>query len=202
MVLYNDWFEFFHKDKPIKPARREYSETKASEPSFADKMAQDFEQKQFEDLSARWFNKALLMCDKVKIKFNSVLKFPMGGWMKDLPSGDESNDESMNSSDNSEDSIITDGSDSPIVDKRTRQHELECLRRLYLPSISFIFIDMLGKMNLNHDLIRVCNLIAAEDYKLYALFESQQLKSFLHRVADASINLLDSGKDFLGFTSH
>ena len=53
---------------------------------------------------------------------------------------------------------------------------------------------MLDKMELHRDLLRLSDLIAAEDHCLYKLFDAGKLSSLLSRLADASIRLLDSNK--------
>ena len=58
---------------------------------------------------------------------------------------------------------------------------------------------MLDKMELHRDLLRLSDLIAAEDHCLYKLFDAGKLSSLLSRLADASIRLLDSNKDYLGY---
>ena len=82
-------------------------------------MAYDYQLKQYDDLSARWYSKAFLFSEKVKTKFFSVLKFPFGGWMceiKDFNSidtiEDEMNDdEDLLSDENNENNISNDEDD-------------------------------------------------------------------------------------------
>ena len=83
--------------------------------------------------------------------------------------------------------------------KKSKEKELNSLRTIYLPNICFILLDMFQKMNLNKELMRLSDLIASENYKLYLLFDSNQLKCFLNKIADASISLLDSNSDYLGY---
>jgi len=77
--------------------------------------------------------------------------------------------------------------------------QLDALRKLYLPNICFVLLDMLAKMKLNKDLIRMVDLVAGEKLKLYSYFDSRQLGAFLNKIADASIGLLDDNADFLGY---
>jgi nuclear pore complex protein Nup107 len=208
--LYSEWFDFYHREKPVKPESKETSgAVVGSEQTFAERMAYDYQIKQFEDLSARWYSKALLFSEKVKAKFFSVLKFPFGGWMCEIESysNDEMTDEDLESDENNEISDDNDDDDEKMLDttKKTKNqemsktNELNSIRKLYLPNICFILLDMLNKMNLNKELIKLSDLIASEQYKLYLLFERQQLKCFLNKIADASIGLLDSNSDYLGY---
>lgn len=57
---------------------------------FAERIAFDYQVKQYEDLLVRWNSKAKIYCDKARSKFLALLKFPFGGWMSDIVSpGDE-----------------------------------------------------------------------------------------------------------------
>lgn len=58
---------------------------------FAERIAYDYQLKQYEDLLGRWSSKAKIYCDKARSKFMSLLKFPFGGWMVDTvdPEADE-----------------------------------------------------------------------------------------------------------------
>ena len=176
---------------------------------FAERIAYEYQLKQYEDLLSRWNSKAKIYCDKVRVKFNSLLKFPFGGWMIDVQQTESSDDisededeEEQNINDSDTEMRMaeeTNDSAKQVSETRLRQRQIKSLRRLYLPNICFVLTDMLAKMKLHKDLIRVSDIIASEQYKLYALFESKQLKCFLNKVADASICLLDEGCDFLGY---
>jgi hypothetical protein len=214
--------------------------------NFAERIAQDYQLKQYEDLKNRWYNATLSRTDKVKGKLYGLLRYPMGGWMVDMKQSqlssenitskadreniemeedsDEMTDdengselesdyyEEENDEDNTqEDSMNLDMDESDfdsvmskkgkensraLQNKRNqlkkRKRQLIALRRLYLPNLCFVLIDMLSKMDLNTELIRVNDVITSETYGLASLFEKNQLKSFLSKVADTSIALLDA----------
>ena len=83
--LHNDWFEFYHRERPVKPGTGadEKVHREASERSFAERMTLDYEHKQYDDLKARWHAKALLYAQRCRAKLMAVLRFPFGGWMVD-----------------------------------------------------------------------------------------------------------------------
>lgn len=231
---YNEWFDFFYKEKPQKPAN--YMDTQAEsnvsmhshEKTFAEKMTLDFKLKQYDDLLNRWNSKAHMFGESVKKKFLAVLKFP-NGWMVDVKNidgnqliddedGDDDDDEDSSESetiDQDEDLAEQDDSDDEMnsdmdsvsqnqerrrsrkTSKRSRQ--LKELRKLYLPNVCFVMLDMLAKMNSNQELIKLADLVACENYKLYKLFDKSQMKCLLNKIADSSICLLDSSKDYLGY---
>ena len=203
--FYTEWFEYFHKEKPAKPATKQSHESQDShEKTFAERMNQEYEMKQYEDQLSRWMSKALLHSEKVRLKFFSILKFPMGGWMcdfSDIDRLDETDDmeeeeqqsESMNIDDSKSDTT------SGNMNAQARLNQLHELRKFYLPNVCFILVDMLSKMNQHKELIRLSDLIASEMYKLYALFDKTQLRLLLNKIANASISLLDSNSDYLGY---
>jgi hypothetical protein len=187
-------------------------------------MAFDYQMKQYEDSMSRWYSKALMYQEKVKAKFFGVLKFPFGGWMVDI---DRNPDFQIEEEDIDRDDVDDDDDDVELIDdddqmseedneqendmkvgktkqrklKNQRKKCLQNLRKIYLPNICFVLLDMLSKMNLNKELIRLSDLVASDNYKLYTLFENQQLKTLLNKISDASINLLDSNLDYLGYNN-
>lgn len=175
-------------------------------------MSFDFQLKQYEDLSTRWYSKALFYSEKVKAKFYLVLKFPYGGWMADIKtmddlledegnsSEDENNMEETNMNIEDEDSEMRqETSANKKLEKNKRKNQMIGLKKLYLPNICFILLDLFNKMNLNKELIQLSDLIASENYKIYDLFDNQQLRCLLNKIADSSINLLDANADYLGY---
>lgn len=164
-------------------------------------------------MSSRWYSKALQYSEKIKAKFFSVLKFPFGGWMTDIKSMNDLIEEDENSSDDENNmdeeenntNMNTENGDAEMtsLDKKgeliLRRKQLVELRKLYLPNICFVLLDMLNKMNLNKELIRLSDLVASENYKLYTLFDNQQLRCLLNKIADSSIILLDANTDYLGY---
>lgn len=207
--LYNEWFEYFYKEKPQKPtnlsnlSQLSQDQTISSqEKTFAERMTQNYQLKQYDDLTARWFSKALLYCEKVRAKFFAVLKFPYGGWMCDLQPNDDFSDDDDYAQSSDEERMLDDdayGKELNLKGTAKRQQELNALRKLYLPNICFVMLDMLSKMNLNKELIKITDLVATKTYKLYELFDEEQLKCFANKIAESSISLVDSNFDYLGY---
>ena len=84
-------------------------------------------------------------------------------------------------------------------DGQARKFQMKALRKMYLPNVCFVLGDMMTKMKFSKDLIKISDLIASENYKLYLLFEAKQMKCLISKIADASICLLDEGGDYLGY---
>lgn len=192
--LYNDWFDFFHKDKPIKPMPKfDLDQAQLSQQQsgmdksnvFAERISYDYQLKQYEDLLVRWNSKAKIYCEKARSKFMGLLKFPFGGWMHDVPINTDQND--LNEMDQDE------------VEIDARRIQMKALGKLYLPNVCFVLVDMLGGMGMNRELIKMSDLIASESYRLYELFEGRQWQCLVSRLADASICLMDEGGDYMGY---
>lgn len=201
--MYNEWFDYFHKEKPCKPnSKFESGDVAHQEKSFAEKMSHEYQIREFEENSSRWYSKAIKYSEQVKAKFSNVLKFPFGGWMSDIRDLQESLDEENEEVEMDDENMNTESSETVNtrnVELKRRQVQMQELRKLYLPNMCFILLDMMTKMNLNKELVRLSDLIASETYKLYSLFDNQQLRILLNKIADSSIILLDSKKDYLGY---
>jgi hypothetical protein len=175
-------------------------------------MNQEYEMKQYESQLNRWMSRATLLSEKSRVKFFSVLRFPMGGWMKDFETDsdetddmeeeDEANEEQQhhqNAMMNPNDDNSNNSENTKKMSAQLRVAQLNELRKFYLPNICFVLIDMLNKMSHHKELLRLADLVASEHYKLYVLFEKKQMRSFLNKITNSSINLLDSNSDYLGY---
>ena len=194
MNCFNEWIEFYNQ-KPTKFSNNSLINIQSTG-SFADRMAYDYQQKQFDDSVSKWNSKALQLCNEVKEKFLNILTFPKGGWMIDIfenvDNQNELEEDSMNSSNSS--------NESSNEENKIRKIQMDALRKLYIPYICIILCEMFSKMNLNKELIQVSDIVATELYGLYDLFDSSQLKSLLNKIAAATVQLLENNKsDFLGY---
>jgi len=191
MNCFNKWIEFFNQ----KPNKLNHSETSFAG-SFADRMANDYQQKHFDDTISKWNTKALQCCNEAKEKFFNILTFPSGGWMIDMfdekEMKEDENDDEMNCSNSSNESAKREDS--------VRLNQMVAIRKLYIPYICIILCEMFSKMGLDKELIEISDIVASERYKLYDLFDLSQMKSLLNKIALASVQLLENNKfDFLGY---
>jgi hypothetical protein len=184
MSTFNEWFDN-HNKKPQKTT----IDLQVS--SFSDRITQDFHKTQYESLVTKWESKSQSLCEKASRKFMNVLTFPNGGWLIDQTSSDEEH--------NSSDEFESDKSREAKQDDEQRHKQMEALRKLFIPYVCFVLCEMLHKMNHHKENIRLCDIISSEHYKLYELFDSNQLKSILNKIADSSIQLVDGKYDILGY---
>jgi nuclear pore complex protein Nup107 len=194
---FNEWFEGFNQ-KPAKQAEAESSlsinTTTSTTLSFSDRITYDYQQKQYDDQLAKWSAKTQQLCDKAKKKLYGILMFPNGGWMtdalKDSLIDDDDEDERM---------MTGDGDDESARNDKVRLSQMHALRKFYIPYMCFVLCEMLNKSNLNKEQLKLVDLIASENYKLYELFDKAQLRTLLLKSANASIHLLDTKFDFMGY---
>jgi hypothetical protein len=197
MSLFNEWFEHYSK-KPVKfsaPGSTETSSTTGV--SFSDRITQDFQLKQHDDLVAKWSARSMSLCEKAQTKFMNVLTFPNGGWMRDQPIKTQDSEENLAAEVSEDEDEIE--LDEAKREEKLRKRQMTALRKLYVPYVCFVLCEMLNKLNWNKELIRLGDMIACENYKLYELFDQSQLKCVLIKFADASIKLIDDNVDFLGY---
>lgn len=184
MSTFNEWFDN-HNKRPQKTT------TDLQVSSFSDRITQDFHQKQFESLVAQWEFKSKTLCDKALRKFMNVLTFPNGGWMIDQTDNDEEH--------NTSDEFESDRSKEARQEDKHRHKQMETLRKLFIPYVCFVLCEMLYKMNQHKEVIRLSDIIASEHYKLFELFDPNQLRNLLNKFTDSSIQLVDSKYDIFGY---
>lgn len=192
MNSFNEWLEYYNQ-KPSNPSSaQDTNETYSA--SFADRIAHDYQQKQFDDLLMKWNARALELCDKTRRKFLNILTFPNGGWMVN-------SDLNKTTIDGIEDDDMEQEENESKRDDNVRDEQLKAIRKLYIPYMCFVLCELLNKMNLYKELINVSDVCASELYQLYKLFDKSQLKLLLNKISNASIQLIDVNCDFLGFST-
>ena len=125
------------------------------------------------DLST-WQESLAALQSTAENKIEKVLLFE-GGWMVDrIPLIEEINSE-----------------------RRTQQ---EILRTMYIPIMCFLLYSLLKDSGYYQSCLRISNIVASEDYKLYQLFNTQDFKRFLSLMKEASILLSERKEiDYLGY---
>ena len=195
MNCFNKWIEFFNQ----KPSKSTENQNEIFAGSFADRMANDYQQKQFDDTISKWNTKALQYCNEAKEKFFNILTFPTGGWMIDMFDIKE-NDEMDNNDVDDTMNCSNSSNESTKREDDVRLNQMIAIRKLYIPYICIILCEMFSKMGLDKELIQISDIVASEFYKLYDLFYLSQMKSLLNKIALASVQLLENNKfDFLGY---
>ncbi|XP_065175524.1 nuclear pore complex protein Nup107-like [Sycon ciliatum] len=157
---------------------RHYYNSKPAEPtravsSFTEQVALEQENKQYQVDLQRW-EYALQACTQDAVqKIYAVLMF-QDGWLQDVR--------------------------VPSQVDSSREQQLLLLRRLCLPSLCFLLVKILKTTKHGRECLQVSEVVASEEYGLYALFQKSELKQFLQEVQQASTDILRTGlEDPLGY---
>ena len=90
----------------------------------------------------------------------------------------------------------------PLQEERNseRHQQQVILRTIYIPNMCFLLYSLLKDCGYYQSCLRISNLIASEDYKLYQLFNTQDSKRFLSLMKEASVLLSERKEiDYLGY---
>ncbi|KAL0967258.1 hypothetical protein UPYG_G00249980 [Umbra pygmaea] len=80
-----------------------------------------------------------------------------------------------------------------------RGHQMALLRRLCLPMMSFLLLTVLQRTDRHQDSLRMADIIASDQHRLYEVFSKDELRKFLQKMRESSLLLLDKGLDPLGY---
>lgn len=176
---FNDWFQHFHNKKPQPP------QPEAAAAGFAERVAQEQRAKQHDGDVQRWTAASQLQATTTVEKLYNVLLFPNGGWMVDVGPGGPA----------------TDGSITADDDQGNREDQLSALRRLCLPMVSTLLVTVFTATGRHSECLRLADLIASEQHRLYEAFTKDDLRRLLQRLRESSLALLDANTDPLGYGS-
>ncbi|XP_013193640.1 nuclear pore complex protein Nup107 [Amyelois transitella] len=150
--------------------------------TFSDKVHHEQRCAQVEQQKARWKNAVLHQSRHTKNMLYNVLLFP-GGWLQDENDSIASND-------------FTD------EEKRERSKQLETLRRLCIPEVVILILKILQSdddVESHKEALKLSNIIAGENRRLYKVFTKAKLIEFLERIKESSLLLLEKDKDMFGY---
>lgn len=175
MDSFTDWIQHYHHGQPKRPDRPQGG-------SFTDKVAYEHRMKQYEQDRQRWRHNLIMQTQTTKDYIYNVLLFADGGWMVDQ-NVEETDD---NIADNTECDVL-------------RMEQMDRLRRLVLPGLIFLLHKVLHTSEQYQECVRLADILASEQYKLYQVFRQEELQRLLHLVRESSLKLLDQGCGPLGY---
>uniref|UniRef100_A0A674B1I4 Nuclear pore complex protein n=1 Tax=Salmo trutta TaxID=8032 RepID=A0A674B1I4_SALTR len=120
-----------------------------------------------------WTGRLEALTEDVKERIYNVLLFVDGGWMVDVREDTEEDPE--------------------------RGHQMVLLRRLCLPMMSFLLQTVLQRTQRHQESLRLADVIASDQHRLYEVFSKDELRKFLQKMRESSLLLLDKGLDPLGY---
>lgn len=94
-----------------------------------------------------------------------------------------------------------------LVDKRdhkteldeARQQQMSLLRHLCIPYLTFLLHNVLHSSKQYRAVLELAEVIQSKQYKLYEVFEKQELQKCLSLIRESCIALLDEGYDAFGY---
>ncbi|GCC31828.1 hypothetical protein chiPu_0010289 [Chiloscyllium punctatum] len=141
--------------------------------SFTETVAHEHKQKQFQSDYKNWSDELEILTKEVKEKICNVLLFVNGGWLIDIREDAEEDAE--------------------------RSHQLNLLRQLCLPMMCFLLHTVLHSTKQYQQCLKLADIVASEQHKLYQVFSKEELANFLHLLRESSLMLLDQNLDPLGY---
>ncbi|TRY97188.1 hypothetical protein DNTS_015794 [Danionella cerebrum] len=147
--------------------------TAPAQATFTEKVAHEMDEAGYKMEFESWQGRLIALTEDVKERIYNVLLFVDGGWMVDVR---------MDAEEDSE-----------------RSHQMRLLRQLCLPFMSFLLLSVLQKTERHQESLRLADIIASDQHRLYEVFSKDELQKFLQKMRESSILLLDKGLDPLGY---
>ncbi|XP_030629555.1 nuclear pore complex protein Nup107 isoform X2 [Chanos chanos] len=147
--------------------------TLPAQAKFTEKVAHEMKEKEYKMEHDNWKGRLEALTEDVKERIYNVLLFVDGGWMVDVREDAEDNPE--------------------------RSHQMSLLRRLCLPMMAFLLLTVLQRTERHQESLRLADIIASDQHRLYDVFSKEELQKFLQKMRESSLLLLDKDLDPLGY---
>ncbi|XP_066920444.1 nuclear pore complex protein Nup107-like isoform X1 [Clytia hemisphaerica] len=142
--------------------------------TFKEKIAYDEAVKEYTVECERWQKSLEIHINATSEAVYNVFLFP-GGWLVDQRK--ETN---------------TDGD---------RQEQISLLRQLCIPYLTLLLHKVLSSNKQHRQCFQLAEIIQSSKYRLYELFQKEELRRFLHLIRESAISLLDAGSEPFGYES-
>ncbi|KAJ8008866.1 hypothetical protein DPEC_G00082890 [Dallia pectoralis] len=140
---------------------------------FTETVAFEMKEKEYQMEHENWSGRLDVLTEDIKERIYNVLLFVDGGWMVDVREDAEEDSE--------------------------RSHQMAMLRRLCLPMVTFLLLTVLQRTERHQESLRMADIIASDQHRLYEVFSKDELRKFLQKIRESSLLLLDKGLDPLGY---
>lgn len=147
--------------------------TAPAQAKFTETVAHEMKEAEYNIEYETWQGRLGALTEDVKERIYNVLLFVDGGWMVDVREDAEEDSE--------------------------RSHQMTLLRRLCLPMMSFLLLTVLQRTERHQESLRLADIVASDQHKLYEVFTKEELQKFLQKMRESSLLLLDKGLDPLGY---
>ncbi|XP_062852985.1 nuclear pore complex protein Nup107 [Trichomycterus rosablanca] len=147
--------------------------TPPAQAKFTETVAYEMKEKEYKLEFENWKGRLDVLTEEVKERIYNVLLFVDGGWMVDVrEDAEEDSDRSV---------------------------QMALLRRLCLPMMAFLLLTVLQRAERHQESLRLAEIIASDQHRLYEVFSKDELQKFLQKMRESSLLLLDKGLDPLGY---
>lgn len=141
--------------------------------SFHDKVRFEHEEREFKMELHKWDQTLSILTKGFSDTAYNVLLFVDGGWMVDQQES--------------------------LEEDKMRQEQLVRLRSRCIPSLFTLLHTVLHTRGMFRECLTLADEIASEEFQLYKVFTKPELRQFLSRLRESSVQLLDQGLDALGY---
>ncbi|KAK3517955.1 hypothetical protein QTP70_028501, partial [Hemibagrus guttatus] len=127
--------------------------TPPTQANFKETVAYEMKEKDYKSDYEKWQGRLDALTEDVKERIYNVLLFVDGGWMVDVRE------------------------DAEVDSERSIQMAL--LRRLCLPMMTFLLLTVLQRTERHQESLRLTDIIASDQHRLYEVFSKDELQKFL-----------------------
>merc|ERR1712176_186115 len=80
-----------------------------------------------------------------------------------------------------------------------RQEQMSLLRQLCIPYLTLLLHKVLTSNKLHRECFQLAEVIQSPKYRLYELFQKEELRKLLHLLRQSAISILDEGNEPFGY---
>jgi len=160
---FSDWFEHFHKGKPVQPQLPD-------NPSFTERAAHGERTKQYAVDLERWQSNQEHQSREACDRLYAAITFS-GGWLVDQHGEKE-------------------GEDGEQEADQQRSLEIDYLRKLCLPQLVLLLHSVLHNTGQFKRALQIADLIAAEDHCLYQVYVQDNMRELLAKLNQSSLEAM------------
>ncbi|EDV32407.1 uncharacterized protein Dana_GF14071 [Drosophila ananassae] len=171
-----EWNSLYH-NKPQKPQQDSIA---SGQDNFTERMANERKEQAHRNKVTRWETRLKEQSKQTMESLFNVLMFPEKGWLVDpfIPKEPEN---------------------AVQLKWEYRTMQMEKLRSLCLPEIALFLHDVMYKSGDFAGCVRLADEISSESRQLYKVYTKHKLAELMSKIADASLELLNSKLDPWGY---
>ncbi|XP_017025987.1 nuclear pore complex protein Nup107 [Drosophila kikkawai] len=173
---YMEW-NHMQLNKPKKPPTLAAA---SAQDNFTERMANERKEQAYRTEVQRWEHKVMEHAKQAQEALYNILLFPEKGWLVDpfIPQEPEN---------------------AKLLNWEQRQLQMEKLRSTCLPEVALLLNDVMFKTRDFAGCVRLADEISCKKRQLYKVYTKHKLAELMAKIADASLELLNSKLDPWGY---